>query len=458
MINFRKMGNRYLLTDIAGNFNFVSEKELLSSSFKMISKSKTIGIIKNMKDINSSIFKGPGLHIIVLTIRCNHSCLYCQASAKKYNKNYDMDIKTAKKSIDFAFKTLRDDGLSIEFQGGEPLMNWEVLKESIIYARKKESETKKPIELGVVTNLSLMDKEKADFLIENDVYICSSLDGNEYIHNNNRIFCKGNSYKRTIKWLKYFSSRAGWRTKNGIRKFYPRPNALLTVTKKSLKYPKEIVSEYVRLNLRYIFTRPFMPFGYANNPNILKKISYSGEEFIDFYKKILNEVIDYNKKGIDIKERTARIFLTKILRKKDSHYLDIRNPCGASIGQLAYNYNGDIFTCDEGRMLWAMGDGFFKVGNIFESKYEDVIKSDKTKLCLSSSILDSQVKCFRCVYKPYCGVCPVYNYVTQNSVNGNMVDNLRCTIYTGVLDYLFELIQDKEVLKIFKRWVRYDFR
>lgn len=463
--NFRKIKDKYLITDDAGNFTYISKKEfndILKDKINLRLKRKLNSFynlnrnIENIYNINNSAYKSPGLHIIVTTLRCNHRCIYCQANAKK-ESGTDMSWDTGKKAIDMAFNTKRD-GLSIEFQGGEPLLNWSFIKRAVIYARKKEKETKKQLELGIVTNLSYMDKKKADFFIENNVYLCTSLDGPPEIHNMNRIYTDGNSYEETVKWIKYFSSKSGWRNIKGIKTFYPRPNALLTVTARTLKYPLEIVDLYKNLNLRYIFIRPIMPFGYALNEEIFKQISYTPEEFIKFYKKAVDYIIYLNFKGVDIKERTLRLFLTKIIKKKDSNYLDLRSPCGATTGQITYNYDGNIYTCDEGRMLAATGDDFFMVGNLSDSDYKKIISAPATRLCAISSNLENQHMCFRCAYKPYCGICPVYNYTTQNNPWGNQLKNFRCKIYKGILDYIFELIKNTEKLKLFEKWVQNDFR
>ncbi|HOJ86561.1 MAG TPA: His-Xaa-Ser system radical SAM maturase HxsB [Elusimicrobiales bacterium] len=462
--NFKKIKNKYLITDDAGNFQYLSEKEFNKLSKDHIDRrlakklekfNDNLQKIEDIKNINSSSYKKPGLHIMVISVRCNHSCVYCQASAKK--EKADMSYKTAKKSIDFALGIDRE-GLAIEFQGGEPLINWIVLKKAVEYAREKARKLKKDLELGVVTNLSLMDERKADFLIKNNVYLCTSLDGPEFLHNSNRIYTEGNSYKKTVRWIKYFNKKAGWRKINGKRVFYPRPNALLTVTSESLNYPKEIIDEYVKLNLRYVFARPLMPFGYASDINVLKKISYTSKDFIIFYKKLIDYILYLNMKGTDIKERTLRLFLTKIIKKKDSNYLDLRSPCGAAIGQIAYNYNGEIYTCDEARMLAARDDDFFLIGNVYSSKYSQIISAPQSRLCTIASNLENQHVCFRCVYKPYCGICPVYNYLTQKNPWGNQITNFRCEIYKGILDYAFELIRDKKILKIFEKWVENDYR
>ncbi len=67
------------------------------------------------------------------------------------------------------------------------------------------------------------------------------------------------------------------------------------------------------------------------------------------------------------------MILDKVLNAHDPGYLDMRCPCGASIGQIAYNHNGDLYTCDEGRMIGWTGDDIFKTGNVFKDSYSSIM-------------------------------------------------------------------------------------
>lgn len=465
LFNFKEIDkNTYLITNDFGYYEYISKKDLLKLINNKLEKNNKIynklsekgfisnrlnfdDLYKNWKNKHESIYYGTGLHIFVMTLRCNHKCLYCQSSAiGENNKNVDMDIYAAKKSVDIALESPRG-GITIEFQGGEPLLNWNVLKNTILYAKRKAKDKKKVLKLAIVTNFSTMDKQKAKFLIDNEVSICTSLDGPEKIHNKNRLYSNGNSYKETVKWINYFNKLSDFDIK-GKKAF--KPSALLTVTKFSLHHYKEIIDEYIKNNLDHIFLRPITPIGYA--AKYWDKIGYTVEEFLDFYKKSLNYILDLNLKDKLFIEKTAVIFLQKILKSKDPKYLDLRSPCGASIGQMAYNYNGDIYTCDEGRMIGWLGNELFKIGNI-KNKYEELIHNPVTKTVCFSSILETQHSCFKCVYKPYCGQCPVYNYATQNSIWGNMTSNYRCQLYTGILDYIFKLLKNDKYKSIFKKWM-----
>lgn len=402
-------------------------------------------LIDRYRSKNFFLKCGPSLHIIVVTLRCNHKCLYCHASAgHEGNKELDMTVDLAKDTVDLIFKT-SSPNITIEFQGGEPLLNWEVVKFIIEYAREKERIDGKKLQISLVSNFSLIDDAKLNYFLRNRVSLCTSFDGPENVHNKNRLFLDGNSYKNVVKWLNKANKLYGKK----LNVF--RPAALTTVTKYTLPYSKELINEYAKLGLHAIYLRPLNPFGFARAT--WDKIGYSAEEYLDFYRESLDYIIKLNLKGKKIKESLATTFLVKILTDKDPNHMDYRSPCGAGIGQIAYNYNGDVYTCDEGRMFGRVGDDSFKIGNIRENSYKELMESDVVKSMCVASCLEAIPSCGDCVYKPYCGICPVYNYSEQGDIFGQMPTNGRCRINKAIFDYLFEKLQNKKTLKIFQRWI-----
>jgi len=406
------------------------------------------GLAAKWRSKNAYLNSGPGLHILVLTLRCNHKCLYCQSSAAGVgSKDTDMSAATAKKCVDFAFQS-PNPGITIEFQGGEPLLNWEALKAAVLHARAKAKKAGKDLRLALVSNFSLMTEEKAQFLMENEVSICTSLDGPADLHNRNRVFCGGNSHAATVKWLKFFQARHA-RQVPEYRVF--KPSALLTVSRYSLGRHKEIIDEYVKAGLEDIFIRPLAPIGYAKN--LWGQIGYDAKAFGKFYLESLDYILKLNRAGVTLREKMASMMLDKIINSRDPGYLDARCPCGAAIGQIAYNYNGDLYTCDEGRMVGWEGDDAFKIGNVRKDPYRKVMTSGAARACVLSSNLESQPDCARCAYKPYCGVCPVYNYETQGSLWGDMAVNDRCGLFKGTFGALFAMLKKPANEAILKKWV-----
>jgi len=458
-VRFARSGKDYLITNDVGSFHFLTEKEFESFlSGKLPQKGRLWkelaeeGFIMNAfpfdvmvdrwRKRNEFLFSGPTLHIVVVTLRCDHRCVYCQTSSHKDDRRYDMSEATARRVVNRIFEAPAP-SVTIEFQGGEPLLNWPTVSFIVKYAREKSRKTGKKVLLNLVSNMNNMTEERLDFLLKHDVNFCTSIDGPAAVHNRNRVFTGGDSHANAVKWFR----RIGEKTQGKVF----RADALLTVTRTSLAHYKEIVDEYVSLGARGMFIRPLTPLGMALET--WRKIGYSPEEFLEFYEKALDYIIDINAGGRDFSARNALNFLMKILSDTDSNFLDLRSPCGGAIGQLAYNYDGKVFVCDEARMLHEMGDSSFCLGDVAKGKYKDFVSHDSAKCVVTASCTELPTSCSECVYKPYCGVCPVLNYIGEGDIYGRMPQNARCRINKGILNILFKRIRDKRSRNVFQKWV-----
>jgi His-Xaa-Ser system radical SAM maturase HxsB len=459
-LRIRNIGDKILVTSNHNSWIFLEKDEFdslikenltdeelfvkLEKTGLIITKDNEEIILNKLRKKYNFLNNGTSLHIIIPTLRCNHKCVYCHASSKDLNaENCDMNEETAKKTVDFVFQS-PSKAITIEFQGGEPLIRFDIIRTIIDYAYKKNEKGKKDLRFALVTNFSLMDKDKLDYLIKNNVGICTSLDGSKELHNKNRLFIgQGNSYDFVTNWLERLKKEY---LKRSLKD--RKASALITITKYSLPYWKEIIDEYVRQDINTIHLRFLNNLGDARNT--WENISYSAEEFIDFWKKSMDYIIDLNKKGVNIKERITGYILDKILNEGEPNYLEQRSPCGAVIGQLTYNYNGDIYTCDEARMI---GEDIFKLGNVKSDSYKQLLTSNKSCGIISASINDCQI-CDACVYKPYCGICPVCNYAEQGSIIGKIPETARCKIYKAQFDYIFDkILNDSEARKVFDKWI-----
>jgi radical SAM protein with 4Fe4S-binding SPASM domain len=312
------------------------------------------------------------------------------------------------------------------------------------YAKKLNRKHQRDLVFRLVTNLSLMDDAKLDYLIEEGVGICTSLDGSRKLQEKNRnSLCKESSYDIAVKWLRRIDSE--YKKRNVQDRVI---NALVTITRHSLPYWKEIIDEYAEVGFRQIHLRFLNNLGDARP--LWSEISYTPEEFIDFWKKSVDYLIKRNNEGIRLKEWLVWIMLRKIINMEEPNYLEMRSPCGAAIGQLAYNYNGDMYTCDEARMV---GGDIFRLGNVKNSSYKQIGTSNKVCNILASSVNDTQI-CDACVYKPFCGICPVCNYAEQGSIIGKITETARCKIYKAQFDYIFsKLKNDDDAKRVFMNWL-----
>lgn len=463
---FGKMKDgKYLLTNDAWLYALLSEEEFTDYITGKLWGQKKIELQDKYfyKDVpgysnavqslynqrNQFLAFGPSLHMIVTTLRCNHKCQYCHAAvAPMTAKNLDMTIDTARKVVDTIFYT-SNPNVTIEFQGGESLVNWEVVQFVIEYAEQKAQYLKKNLSFALVTNLSLMDEEKLQYLLDHHIWICTSLDGDKETHNWQRPFSDGDSYEKVTYWIKRIREAYAERWRTG------GAPALLTLTRPALENYKKVIDAYVDLGLDVVWLRWLNPYGFAAAEK--EKLSYTPEEFITFFHKAMDYILELNRKGILLREMISQVYLTKIIRGIDPNFMDLRSPSGPAIGCVAYNYNGDVYASDESRMLGRMGMHDFLMTPMLddpEATYRAMALSEVTKIAVQTSTLDGLPGYNDHVYKPYMWVDMIYAYTQDGNPYSSFMKDNRNKMQLARIDYLFEKMQDPEIKQIFETWIR----
>jgi His-Xaa-Ser system radical SAM maturase HxsB len=384
------------------------------------------------------------LHIFVVTLRCDHSCHYCQVSRQTADKStYDMSLETAEKSVDLMMKTPAQN-VTLEFQGGEPLLAFDVIRHVVSLAKKKANALQKALDIVVTTNLANATDDMLFYLRDESIKVSTSLDGPAVIHNTNRPRPGNNSYELTIRNINRARQILG----------HDRVAALMTTTQLSLEHPTEIIDEYVRQGFHSIFLRPISPYGFAVKSQ--KKTGYQLEAFLRFYRAGFEHILEINRKGYDLAEVYAKILLTKILTPYSTGYVDLQSPAGAGISVLVYNYDGDVYATDESRMLAEMGDHTFRLGNVRQHSHKDIFTGDAFLNIVAASCNQSLTGCSDCAFQPYCGSDPVYNHAAQGDIFGHRPSSDFCKRNMEIIKYLLRVIgeQDKETMRMFWAWIQ----
>ena len=456
--NFKRMGDSVLITNDYGKYLFLSQedfkhflcgdldqqsdtyKSLKNNYFFIESRSDLLSEdrITALRDMKNYLFSSTSLHIFAVTNSCNLSCIYCQAKDKASALGGFMTAETGRKAIDLALQS-PSDNMTFEFQGGEPLLNFNVIKEMILYSEIKKGD--KQIQYTMVSNLLALSDDKLQFLREHKVQVSTSLDGPRHVQEyNRRMRISGSSFDVVRQGYKRLQE-------NGID-----AGAIETTTRYSLNYPEDIINTYLDLGIRGVFLRPLTPLGFAKAD--WSDIGYTPEEFLLFYKRAFQRILEINRDGTCFPEYLAAYFLKKILQGFSMNYMELRSPCGAVTGQLSYYYDGGVYTCDEARMVSEMGDDAFCLGTV-DNSYAEIVNTPICKAVQASSILESLPSCGDCVYQPYCGVCPVVTYAAEKDLFPRVPKNFRCQIYRGIQDYLFDLLKrnEPETMDILNSWV-----
>jgi uncharacterized protein len=381
------------------------------------------------------------LHLFVVTLRCEHSCPYCQVSRRSADRErYDMSEETAMRALDVALSA-PPQAIKIEFQGGEPLLNFDLIRTIVEEAERRNKPLGKTIEFVITTNLALLTDDVLAFCRDHSVLISTSLDGPADLHNRNRPRPGGNSHALAVAGIQRVREALG-RDSLG---------ALMTTTEASLDRVEDIVDEYVRLSLDGIFLRPLSPYGFAIKTKQFEK--YDANRWLEFYQRGLRYIIDINKRGSYFPEFYAALLLKRMLTDRPMGYVDLRSPAGIGLGALVYNYDGKVFASDEGRMLAEMGDRTFELGDLATDTYRSLIMSDKLIGLVSGSLTQCAPQCSTCAYEPHCGADPVYHHATQADSLGIKPLSGFCTRQKGIMRLLFEMLEDSpEDAAVLRRW------
>jgi His-Xaa-Ser system radical SAM maturase HxsB len=454
--------DEYFLTNIVGEYLILSRekliatinhdlrsdtqeyKDLRSKHFIQLpqEKSPTELLALKLRTKWSRLSNFTNLHIFVVTLRCDHSCPYCQVSRQSEDKAaFDMTQEMADKSLDFVFRSPCP-GVKIEFQGGEPLLNFELIKYIVIEAEKRNKKFRRDLQFVIATTLSMLTDEILMFCKEHNILLSSSLDGPIELHNNNRPRKEKNSYEKFAEGLDKSRKVLG----------YDRVSALMTTTDKSLTQVKSIIDEYLKFGFEGIFLRSLSPYGFAIKTK--KFMTYDADRWLLFYKEGLDYIINLNKSGVKFVEYYTAIILTKMFSVNEPGYVDLMSPAGTGIAAIVFNYDGNVYASDESRMLAEMGDHTFQLGNILNDSYEDIILSDKLIGILEDTYTQSVPMCSDCAFEPYCGADPVYHHAIHKDTIGRKPESAFCHKNMSIFKHIVELMRNDEKTKeILLGWI-----
>jgi His-Xaa-Ser system radical SAM maturase HxsB len=382
-------------------------------------------LLAQLRTRKSFLFEGPSLHIIVVSLRCHHTCGYCQVSRQTTDaEEFDLQAQLVAQTIDRIFEW-PSKALTVEFQGGEPLLAFDRIRditERIVARNEREGRL---ISFVIASTLHHLTPEILEFFRLHRFKLSTSLDGPEALHNANRPTPERNSYARTVAGIELAREALGSEA----------VSALTTITRKSLECPEEIVDEYVRQGFHSIFLRPLSPYGFARKNSA--RFIYPTERFHEFYRKAFDRIIHHNRHGHPIDEAFASLTLGQMLSPYGHGYVDLRSPTGAGFGAIIYDYTGKVYPSDEARMLAAMGDERFCMGDVSMSNSE-LMTSPAMERVLSGAVAESIPGCHDCVFLPFCGSDPIDSYARQGGEIGHRPSSDFCSRQTHFFQFIFE--------------------
>lgn len=463
-VNFlaRRLPDRsYIAVSHSGDHVFLSEDELnllnldpfalpltrqaeLQARFFLPPRSKGEGVRRLLSSRRlakrETIEDGPSLHIIVPTLHCGHSCKYCQVSRSLDDQHTTMTTEHLDTACDAVFES-EAASLTVEFQGGDPLLRFDLVERAIRRLSDRNRTERRNLRIVIASTLHQLTPEMCTFFHAFGVVLSTSVDGPEWLHNKNRPVAGRDAYSRTLAGIALAKTHLG----NGA------VSALMTTTRLSLQHPEAIVDEYVRLGFQDIFLRPLSIYGFAKRNLSLQ--AYSLQEFTDFYRRALERILYWNRKGVTIREVYASIVLNKILSTFDGGYVDLQNPTGAGTSVLVYNYDGYVYPSDEARMLLESGDKKLRLGRIGLSQSE-LLASPVRSLLIEASTIKNNPACGSCAYNQFCGPNPIDSYAQHENMFAPVLSTEHCQRHMWLFDEFFVMLRtaDDFLLDVFHQW------
>src|SRR4051812_5961963 len=203
---FERAGKGYLVSNIVGDFVRLSADEfdrlancrvapgddLYEKAFAahLVSREGQTAqlqlIAARLRSRMAFLRQPSALHMFVVTLRCEHSCPYCQVSRQSTDRSrFDMTEEIAQRALSIALQSPAS-RIKIEFQGGEPLLNFGLIQKIVEAANRKAPTKGKAVEFVIASNLALLTDDVLSFCKANGVYLSTSLDGPADLHNRNR--------------------------------------------------------------------------------------------------------------------------------------------------------------------------------------------------------------------------------------------------------------------------------
>lgn len=341
------------------------------------------------KERSGDVVKALCLHV---AHTCNLNCAYCFASQGKYHGDRAlMSFEVGRQALDFLIKSSGSRrNLEVDFFGGEPLMNWDVVKQLVAYARTQEEPNHKKFRFTLTTNGMLIDDEVIDFANREMDNVVLSLDGRKEIHDRLRVDYAGNgSYDRIVpRFQKLVAARGG-------RSYYMRG----TFTHANPDFTKDLFHMadlgFTELSMEPVVCAPGDPAALtAEDLEIVK----------EQYEILAKDMLRREKEGKPITFYHYMLDLTggPCIYKRISG-------CGSGTEYMAVTPWGDLYPCHQ-----FVGEEKYKLGNIWDGVTNTALREE-----FRSCNAYARPECDECWARLYCsGGCAANAYHATGSIRG----------------------------------------
>ena len=363
--------------------------EELKAAGQLFAPDKFSPIAGDLKQKTAGVVKALCLHV---AHTCNLNCAYCFASQGKYHGDKDvMSLEVGKRALDFLIENSGTrTNLEVDFFGGEPLMNFDVVKELVAYARVREKEAGKNFRFTLTTNGVLVDDDVIDFANREMSNVVLSLDGRREVHDRFRVdFAGQGSFDKIVpKFQKFVEAR-------GNKNYYMR-GTFTHANPDFLEDIKEMLSlGFTELSMEPVVCADTDPSALTEEdlPIVLEQ-----------YEKLADLMLQRHRDG---KPFTFYHYMID-LKGGPCIYKRVSG-CGSGTEYMAVTPWGDLYPCHQ-----FVGEEQFKLGDIWTGVTNKEVLND-----FASCNVYSRPECSDCWAKLYCsGGCAANAYHATGSVKG----------------------------------------
>ena len=373
---------------IATAEQLLDELDILKQAGKLYSSEEYLADSNGLKR-DGNVVKALCLHV---AHTCNLACSYCFAGQGKYQGQASlMSEKTARQALDFLIThSGRRRHLEVDFFGGEPLMNWSVVKETVRYGHELESLHDKVFRFTLTTNGVLLDDEVIDFCNLEMSNVVLSLDGRKTVHDHFRVDRQGKgSYETIVPKFQEFVK------KRGDKGYYIRG----TYTRNNLDFLSDILHMadlgFTQLSMEPVVTAP-------GDPEALREEDLC--ILFEQYEKLAIKMLARKRQGHGFSFYHYNIDLENgpCIHKRLSG-------CGSGTEYLAVTPQGDLYPCHQ-----FVGDESFQIGTL-----ETGITNHKLQAEFKNNTLSAHPECRDCWAQLYCaGGCAANSCHATGTING----------------------------------------
>ena len=315
---------------------------------------------------------------------CNLSCAYCFASTGDFGKGRKlMSYETGKKALDFLIEQSKGRvNLEVDFFGGEPLMNFDVVKKLVEYGRSREKEAKKNFRFTITTNGLLLDDDKIDFINKEMNNVVLSIDGRKEVNDKLRVRVDGTGcYDKIVPLYKKLVE------KRGDKEYYVRG----TFTKYNQDFSDDVFAlldeGFDQISVEPVVGDPSDPYALTEKelPQIFRE-----------YDRLSKRILDYEKTG-----KKFNFFHFMIDLDQGPCAIKRMRGCGCGNEYVAVTPDGDIYPCHQ-----FVGMDDYKMGNVEDGTFNPEMKKE-----FAAAHIYTKPDCRECWARFYCsGGCNANNY------------------------------------------------